>query len=504
MFKRLLATASAIVIFVVLASRSYPVPVTADTLPQPVQSAPAVSAPLDNSVFLPMIVKNYMAPLSRFGADVILRQLQDYTPSLIQSLRIGWYNDFSTSVYSENRYGFDFFPTIKIKQLKYDSGGNPTLCRVGPYYIDPPQYTTTPTLADIGALAANYPGHTWVVGNEMERIDWDGGGYCAGQDESTPEEYAIIYHDVYTTIKTADPTARVAIGGMVEFTPLRQQYLDRIWAAYQNQYGTAMPVDVWNIHVYVFNEVSCTYNPTNCWGANIPATIPANYGNLYSLADTKDFTKAIPMIVALRTWMKNHGQQGKPLITNEYGAIMPEYVLPYTFSSAQIRDSFMYPSFNYFLNTKDTNIGMPSDGYRLMQRWAWWSLDRDDGYYSNGGWYEYNTGYLFNSGFNPTLAPRPMGLSNLGVYWINYVNSLGPGAGIDAYPDLAPALVPRTAAGSALSGHYRAMPPCATDAQMKAWLSRPLPDNASAADRNRRIDEVSRLTGGSRLCPMPK
>ncbi len=69
---------------------------------------------------------------------------------------------------------------------------------------------------------------TWLIGNEMDRVDF-GSDYCSRQDEILPELYAQAYHEIYYAIKSADQTAQVAIGGMAEFTPLRSQYLERVW-----------------------------------------------------------------------------------------------------------------------------------------------------------------------------------------------------------------------------------------------------------------------------------
>ena len=39
----------------------------------------------------------------------------------------------------------------------------------------------------------------------------------------------------------------------------------------------------------------------------------------------------------------------------------------------------MLSSFDFFVNAIDTEIDYPADGDRLVQRWAWCSLD-DDGF----------------------------------------------------------------------------------------------------------------------------
>ena len=89
-------------------------------------------------------------------------------------------------------------------------------------------------------------GKTWVIGNEP-----DGGG----QDGLSTDQYARMFHCYYTFIKPLDPTARFAIcgqsggstaAGLTYATNWYQQAL----TSYQTQFGTNMPVDVWNVHSY--------------------------------------------------------------------------------------------------------------------------------------------------------------------------------------------------------------------------------------------------------------
>ena len=47
------------------------------------------------------------------------------------------------------------------------------------------------------------------------------------------------YHELYTLIKGADPTARLAIGGVIQATPLRLEYLTKVW----NEYRAAVRTD---------------------------------------------------------------------------------------------------------------------------------------------------------------------------------------------------------------------------------------------------------------------
>lgn len=395
-----------------------------------------VAAPREQTqLYLPLIMKNYVAPapLWRFGVAKGRRSFTDYDYNDMVSMRFGWYTDFGATVDAPRPYGIEYSPVIRVKQWKLQDGNTWTQCCVGCPYVEPYTYTVSLSAAQIQAMATSRPGMTWVIGNEIERID-GGTGYCSRQDEILPELYAQAYHDLYYTIKNADPTAQVAIGGMIQFTDLRRQYLERVWTKYQELYTETMPVDVWNIHVYVLQEVR------GSWGADIPAGFTENTGALYTVLDNKDFAKAWQLVVAMRTWLNQHGQRNKPLITNEYGVNMPAWVecptYPNTtgcpFTPEQVRDSFLYPSFNTFLNATDASIGYPADGNRLMQRWNWWSLDYDDGKCEDGAFWEWYNGSLFYSGLGPSGAKTctypAQGISQLGTYWKQYVQGLPSGS----------------------------------------------------------------------------
>lgn len=374
------------------------------------------AAPSTNYVYLPLVMKNYVAPapLWRFGIGKARRPLLDYDANDVIGLRFGWYVDWTATLNAPQPYGIEYVPLVRVKQWKLQGGSTWTTWCVGCPYVTPYTYTVSPAWSQIPTIASARPGMLWLIGNEIERIDWNSGG----QDEILPEVYAEAYRDLYSLIKNADPTAQVAIGSLIQATPLRLEYLDRVWNGYSQKYGQAMPVDVWNIHAFVLQEVR------NSWGADIPAGIDATQGELYSVLDNKNFSIAAGHIVAMRTWMKNKGQQNKPLIVTEYGVNMPDWVSPGEFTPEQVRDSFMYPSFNYFLNQTDANLGYPADGYRLVQRWNWYSLDDDSGRYENGTYYQYFNGNLFYSG----LGANPQGLTPLGNYWKQYVQPLPSGA----------------------------------------------------------------------------
>ena len=464
------------------------------------------------SIFLPLITKNFtltVAPLWRFGVDKVRRPISAYNSLDVAAMRFGWYIDFGATSNPELLYGMEYMPMVRLKQAKRDTNGNEVYCCVGCAYYDPPTYTVWPTTSTIQSIASSRPGMTWIIGNEPDRIDWGSlGGVCGRQDEMLPEVYAQAYHEVYTALKNADPTAQVAIGALVQPSDLRIKYMDRVWAEYLSRYSTPMPADVWNVHVYVYNEQQ------GSWGADIPAGLTETVGLTINIRDHKDFTKAWTMLVNWRTWMKNHGQQDKPLITSEYGVVMPEWVQDppgvTQFSPSQIRDSFMYPSFNYFQNQTSASLGYPADGNRLMQRWAWWSMDYDDGECDSdtGVYYPDNTGNLFHSGlgstFTPNNCPYPsQSRSSFGTYLMQYVQPLPAGAS-KPYAPVASSALPRTSAlAVVLSGAARAVTnvsECANGSLTRAQLLGSLPKRDTPAGKQAWLEVVSKLTGGTRLC----
>lgn len=226
----------------------------------------------------------------------------------------------------------------------------------------------------IRAVAERLPGRTWLIGNEPD-VRW--------QDNATPEAYARAYHRAYTAIKAADPTAQVAIGGISQVTPLRLAYLERIWEAYQTFYGDEMPVDVWTMHGFVLQEKA------GDWGVDIPPGFDhVTDGVAWGIQDHDDLSLVEGQVLAMRRWMREHGQQQKPLWVTEYGILMPA---EYGFSPEVVR-RFLLGSFDLFRQLRDPELGYPVDEDRLVQRWVWFSTGYD----------LYPTGDLFTRSGQPT------------------------------------------------------------------------------------------------------
>ena len=283
----------------------------------------------------------------------------------VSQLCAGWYHDWGTQLSPVRPDGMDYIQTIRIRPTVFD-------------LEHPENYDW----AGLDTKIAANPGAIWTIGNEP---DGRAQGHCG---DRTPQEYAEIYHIFYEHIKGLDDTALISIGPIIQGTPIRLLWLDRTWAAYDDLYHTDMPVDVWNMHNQIVWEAPDT-------GADIPKGCEdrTDLGMSYGVQDCDNMTIFTTHVRAVRTWMKDHGQQDKPLILSEYGVLQPEYE---GFTVDRINE-FMNRTFTYLLYAADTGLGMPADSYHLVQRWAWFSLNSD---YWNGPLFDRATKEIFECGRN--------------------------------------------------------------------------------------------------------
>ncbi|MEW5986788.1 MAG: CARDB domain-containing protein [Chloroflexota bacterium] len=351
-------------------------PVTSDDA-APVASDEAAGA---YSLFLPSILSRSQTSIGancRYG--VAVGRSEDYY-NWYGQIGAGWRLNFGTAADSAPA-NVEYVPVVWVEQDQ-DANGN---------YL--PTYSTVPSLTDygLGAQITARPGATWIVGNEVDRAYIQGDTY--------PDVYATAYHDVYTFIKERDPEAQVAISALVQVTPGRLQYLDLVWEAYLEQYGATMPVDVWNMHLYILPEIRADGTPTTAHVAlgTDPALAILESGgdaalcpldDVYCYAEHDDLDLFAEQILAMRNWMKEHGQQDKPLILSEYSTlyVFLDYDDPINPTQCYVQDEyggcfteqrvsdFMVASFDYMETTTDASLGYPQDDYRLVQQWLWFSM----------------------------------------------------------------------------------------------------------------------------------
>ena len=302
----------------------------------------------------------------------------------LSTLGSGWYVTYNPTPPSQNPgNGAEFVYTLRM------AGG-----------------VFNPPLSTIDDDLVNNPGALYLVGNEME-VNFPTSG-----DKTTPWDYAAAYKQAYDYIKQADPTARVAVGAMSMATPLRLDYMSEVWDAYLDLYGVNMPVDVWNVHIYILSE-RYLGSVVEHWAhfpmghdqyySNYAASLNAyllrgkefsdgstaslcwdTSDNIYCLAEHDSPEIIKDQIVAFRQWMKDHGQQNKPLILSEIALLHDASTWD------ENGNQFFEPRVSNFLGNvygyleseaaKDASLGYPADENRLVQQWSWFSLNVDPGW----------------------------------------------------------------------------------------------------------------------------
>lgn len=307
-------------------------------------------------------------PLARFGINVHLEAGKHLTSYEYEQLNLGWYLDYSYRERSKDINGVNYAHVIRTS------------------------FDTARLEKTIGPIVDANPGALWLAGNEPDRLGQD------GEADFTAADYAIFYHEVYTFLKNRDPSAQVAIAGVVQPTALRLKYLDTILAAYQSEYGTLLPVDVFNTHNFVMNERVIAQAPSDIlWGASIPPGFSVSDPLIRYLHPQKawDIELFKQQLHDLRQWMADNGYRNKPLVVSEYGVLLPE---GWDLDGVGTVN-FMTQSFDFMLSETNSTTGYPADGNRLVQRFSWFSLNFHDydpstGKGLPGAMFDYDTGAM--------------------------------------------------------------------------------------------------------------
>jgi len=314
-------------------------------------SAPAYTSYASGEFFFPP----YPSNSDRMGLSGSIGM---YNPAL----QAGWYTDWGANSNPPHPGGAEYARTVYFHI--HDTG---TICgsRPAPAWQRSQVIETITGTVLMDNLRAN-PGALWLIGNEPDSI-YNGSPIM-------PELYAELYHEFYTFIKSYDPSARVAIGAIVQPSPLRLVYLDKVLNRYQSLYGEKLPTALWNIHLYAFREVACDY------GAGTPPGASGN-GWPYEWWDWSNAALAAQHLRDMRQWMADQGERDKPLIVTEFGQLMPDdgsYCTnpsdPSSCITQETSRATLQSDFSYFLTLTDTQTGYLDDGNRLIQLWAWYSL----------------------------------------------------------------------------------------------------------------------------------
>ena len=242
-----------------------------------------------------------------------------------------WYFDWDTKA-SRRSTQLEYWQTIRVNQNGY-----------------------SPSREKIASIASKFSGYTWIIGNEPDNVF---------QDNTSPEKYAQIYHELYIMIKSKDRRAKIAIAGVSQPTPIRLAYLNQVLESYEKLYNEKLPVDWWNIHAYVLREED------DSWGAGLPVGLSIDHGELYEIEQHGDISIFQQNLIDFRKWMKENGYQNTPLVVTEYGILLPE---EFGYSQEFISD-YLKDTSEWMLTYQDTEYGFPDDNYRLVQKFAWFSL----------------------------------------------------------------------------------------------------------------------------------
>ncbi|HXF60068.1 MAG TPA: CARDB domain-containing protein [Caldilineaceae bacterium] len=295
----------------------------------------------------------FVSPHDRFGVNVIRDYGKEVTDYDVARTRAGWYLDYAAKYDPPTPGGLSYVQVLRVSDLQQRDW----------------------QLRVKGLVAAN-PGAIWMIGNEPDRDLQDG---------IAPDIYARIYHDTYTVIKHSDPLAAVGPAAVIQATPIRLRYLDAFVQSYEARFGVKPPVDFWNVHNFILRE------DPHSWGAGIPpGMMPyADEGMRFEVWDHGDFELFKAQIIEFRRWMARHGYRDVALIVSEYGILMPPDYFAEADGSVRydynfVRD-FMLASFDFFLEHTDPQLGHPQDGNRLVQSWAWYSLNDYFYQHASGG-----------------------------------------------------------------------------------------------------------------------
>jgi hypothetical protein len=270
----------------------------------------------------------------------------------------------------------------------------------------------TKAYEDLDKIVLAHTGAYYIIGNEPDTIYED-------QDGVLPEVYAERFYNLATKIRTLDPNAKIGFGTIVQATPIRLRYLDKAWKKLvllsgSSQAASAL-IDFWAIHAFIMNEIPGE------WGVGVPPGFENDYQDAVKI-DNLDDTHSIELfksrVISFRKWMSEKGERNKPLWISEYGSLLPPIDPPVGPNYANVSDrdtaDYMIKTFEFLRSAKDTSYGLPSDHYKLTQRWFWYSLD--DYRYKFGG-----------SLFDPLLKTRTV----VGDEFVNVVQK--EKAGPDLY-----------------------------------------------------------------------
>lgn len=200
-------------------------------------------------------------------------------------------------------------------------------------------------------------GSTWLIGNEPDHH---------GQANLTPQAYAESYRNMWLWVKEIDPSAKLIAGNVTQPSVLRLRYLDMVLSSYQSAYGESMPVDGWGVHGYIMPE-NCSSGVGFPVGvSDISGSRDCNYWSVHG-----DLVTFQSQVVTFRQWMKDRGYDDKPLWITEYGILLTP---AHGWGTSRVAD-YMTATMDWMLRASNCEIGLQIDDCRLVQRFAWFSVN---------------------------------------------------------------------------------------------------------------------------------
>lgn len=199
------------------------------------------------------------------------------------------------------------------------------------------------------------PGSAWMIGNELGNDSFGSGSPQGGPAGLLAHEYARVFHEWQVQIKQIDPTYRVMLGtiapnsqGSSSWNTVR--YLRKLFFAYHNLYGEPMPVDVFNLRLYLKGQTlsleafKSAVGQIRSWMAepNLPFDSSLSYRNT-------------------ELWLTGYG----PADSDVNSELALNMMTKWTDWLGGYADTDIF----------DEQTGMGQDDWRLVQRWAWFPLD---------------------------------------------------------------------------------------------------------------------------------
>jgi hypothetical protein len=239
------------------------------------------------------------------------------------------------------------------------------------------------------------PGTVWRIGNELQYDTFctKNGVPLSPCRAITADEYAQKFKKYYDIIRQLQPdgsTYKFAIGyinAVVE--PGRPFALGALLDAYVTRYGVPMPVDVFTVNAFGF-------------GRTIDFEVTFKY-----------------TIVTYRQVMADKGFREKLLIATEVGVLEGIYVS--TIPTSYVL-GFMTQALDWLITATSGTTGMPADGNRLVQRWAWFGLT---------SWHPDNANRWNKTAlFNRTTKQ----ITEVGLAYKAYIDALALDVNVPVYP----------------------------------------------------------------------